>query len=256
MVTHQTLSSPRGTSLAYMHQPGEGAGVVFLPGFKSDMQGSKAEALAAHCAQANIPFTRFDYFAHGASEGDFLEFTISHALEDTLTILDEVAKGPQVLIGSSMGGWVMLLAALARKEQVKALVGVAPAPDFTERLMYAQFTPEMRQELEREEVVYVPSEYGYDDYPITQALIADGRSHQLLEHPIPLDIPVALLHGQQDPDVPWELSLEIAQALTSAQVKLCFVKDGDHRLSRPEDIAQLMHITEYIRNLTSDALAL
>ena len=252
----KTLTSSHGTKLAYSHQKGEGPGIIFLPGFKSDMEGSKAEALAEHCAQEGIQFTRFDYFAHGKSEGDFLDYTMSHALADTLSILDEVAAGTQILVGSSMGGWVMLLAALARKERVGGIIGIAPAPDFTERLMYAEFTPEMREELEREGVVYVPSDYGYDDYAITQKLIEDGRQHLLMDHPIPLEIPVALLHGQKDEDVPWELSMEIAQRINSPQVKLQLVKDGDHRLSRPEDIVMLIQTTKLIRDLTSGALAL
>jgi pimeloyl-ACP methyl ester carboxylesterase len=248
------LQTSRGSRIAYQRQMGEGAGVLFLSGFKSDMQGSKAEALAAHCQQKHIPFTRFDYFAHGQSEGDFLHFSISKALEDTLDILDFLAPEPQILVGSSMGGWLMLLAALERKQQVKALIGIAAAPDFTERLMYSQFTPEMRATLEDEGVVYVPSDYGFEDYPISKLLIEDGRQHQLLNHPIPLEIPVALLHGQCDPDVPWEYAHHISNAMTGGQVSMHTIKDGDHRLSRPQDISLLLHTLEHIRHLTDDAM--
>lgn len=248
------FQTKRGTNIAYRKQQGEGAGVVFLSGFKSDMEGTKAEALAAFCTEKNIPFTRFDYFAHGQTGGDFLHFSISHALDDTLDILDNIATGPQILVGSSMGGWLMLLAALQRREQVRGLIGIAAAPDFTEELMFAQFSPEMRATLEEDGVVYVPSDYGYEDYPITKLLIEDGRAHLLLDDSIPLEMPIALLHGQRDADVPWEFALRITQCTTGEQVSVHLVKDGDHRLSRPEDISLLIHTLMHMRGLTEGAV--
>ena len=247
---YASLNTPRGYALTYHHQQGEGLGVLFLCGFKSDMEGSKALALGEFCAREHMPFTRFDYFAHGKTGGDFLDFTLSTALADTLDVLDHLAS-PQILIGSSMGGWVNLLAARERKAQVKGLLGIASAPAFTERLIYTQLSAAQRTALHEEGVIYQPSDYGYDDYAITEKLILDGRSHLLLDGPIAIDCPVALLHGQRDLDVPWEISLELAARLTSHEVEITLVKDGDHRLSRPQDIALLTQTLARLRDLTS-----
>jgi pimeloyl-ACP methyl ester carboxylesterase len=227
-------------SIAYLHQMGTGPGVVFLPGFRSDMMGSKAAAVASWCASQGIACTRFDYRAHGQSEGDFRDYTIGGGLEDTLTILDNIATGPQILIGSSMGGWIAMLAALQRKEQVAAILGIAAAPDFTERGIWARMTPVQREMMERDGEVKEHSEFWGDDNIYTRKLIDDGREQLLLEDVIPITMPVRLLQGMQDDSVPWETAMELVDKLGGEDVQLQLVKDGDHRLYRPEDLTLMI----------------
>jgi pimeloyl-ACP methyl ester carboxylesterase len=181
---------------------------------------------------------RFDYSGHGASGGRFEDGTIGRWTQDALLMIDRLSSGPLLLVGSSMGGWIALLAALARSDRIAGLIGIAAAPDFTETLMWQAMTFEERATLQRDGVLHVPSQYG-EPYPITRALIEDGRDHLLLTGPIALDRPVRLLHGQGDPDVPWETSLRIAERLTGSDVQVILVKDGDHRLSRPQDLELL-----------------
>jgi pimeloyl-ACP methyl ester carboxylesterase len=227
-----------GVELASARQDGASPIVVFLPGFRSDMTGDKATALAAFCAARGQAMLRFDYSGHGASGGRFEDGTIGGWTEDALTLIDQQTDGPLVLVGSSMGCWIALLAAIARPQRVVALIGIAAAPDFTEALMWDAMTVEERATIMRDGVLHVPSQYG-DPYPITRALIEDGRTRLLLNDPIAIECPVRLLHGQQDPDVPWEMALRIAEQLTSQDVRVTFVKDGDHRLSRLQDLALL-----------------
>lgn len=240
------LTTPSGHAIAYQHQLGEGRGVLFCGGYRSDMNSTKGTALAEFCREQHIPFLRFDYFGHGHTDGDFIDFTIGAALADTLAVLDELAPKEITIIGSSMGGWIALLAALARPQQVKALIGIASAPDFSDRLMYQQLPPAMRATLEQEGVIYVPSDFS-EDYPLTMKFITEARQHLLLDHPIPLSIPIHLLHGQDDADVPWQMSLEIAEKLTGDDVTTTLIKDGDHRLSRPQDLALLMEAVKKLR---------
>ena len=227
--------SQSGYDIAYQRHEGEGVGVVFIHGFRSDMEGSKAVELHQLCAAHNIPFTRFDIFAHGVTGGDFLDYTIGHGVRDTLEILDHVATGDQILVGSSMGGWIMLCAALERKHQVRGLIGIAAAPDFTERFP-AKMTPEERKTIAEEGVIWRHSPYWGKSVPTTKNLLEEGRNHLVLDHPIPLDIPIHLLHGQRDTDVPWQLSMQISETVTSSDVEISLIKDGDHRLSRPQDM--------------------
>jgi pimeloyl-ACP methyl ester carboxylesterase len=227
-----------GVELASARQDGASPIVVFLPGFRSDMTGDKATALAAFCAARGQAMLRFDYSGHGASGGRFEDGTIGGWTEDALALIDQQTDGPLVLVGSSMGGWIALLAAIARPQRVVALIGIAAAPDFTEALMWDAMTVEERATIMRDGVLHVPSEYG-NPYPITRALIEDGRTRLLLNDPIAIECPVRLLHGLQDPDVPWEMALRIAEQLTSQDVRVTFVKDGDHRLSRLQDLALL-----------------
>lgn len=236
-----------GHRIAYQHQPGESPGVMFCCGFRSDMESTKATELANWCATQGIAFTRFDYFGHGKSEGDFKEFTIGTAIADTLEVLDHIAVGDQILVGSSMGGWAALHAALERKSQVRGVVGVAAAPDFTERLMFPRMTPEQRQTLEEEGQIWAHSDYFNNDYPITRHLIHEARAHLMLEDVIALSIPIHLLHGQEDADVPWETALHIAERVLSEEVVVTLIKDGDHRLNRPNDLAQLISAVERMR---------
>jgi len=231
-----TLDRGDGVRLAWRRLRGRGPGVVFLGGFNSDMTGTKAEFLAGWCEARGTPFLRFDYSGHGASGGRFEEGTIGRWTEDAATVLAALTEGPQVLVGSSMGGWIALL--LARRMPVRALLGIAPAPDFTEDLIWARLPPEQRAAIEREGVWMRPSAYG-PPHPITRALIEEGRRHLLLRGPLALAAPLRILQGQEDPDVPWQHALRLAAAVTGGDVRVHLIKDGDHRLSRPEDLALL-----------------
>jgi pimeloyl-ACP methyl ester carboxylesterase len=231
--------------LAYARLPGAGPGIVFLPGFRSDMGGTKAIALRDACAERGRAFLRFDYCGHGGSEGRFEDGTIGQWAEDALAVFDALTDGPQVLVGSSMGGWIATLLAVRRPERIAALVGLAPAPDFTEALMWPAFTPAQREAVMRDGVLHLPSQYG-DPTPITRALIEDGKRHLLLEEPIPLRCPVRILQGMADPDVPWRHALRLVEALESADVRLHLIKDGDHRLSRPEDLRLLVETLDQL----------
>ncbi len=230
-----------GVELAWMREDGSSPTVVFLPGFRSDMTGEKASALATFCAARGQAMLRFDYSGHGASGGQFENGTIGRWRDDALAMIDRQTTGPLLLVGSSMGGWIGLLAALARPDRVAGLIGIAAAPDFTEVLAWQAMSEEDRATLLRDGVLRVPSRYG-EPYPITQALIQDGRNHLLLNKPIALDCPVRLLHGQCDPDVPWQTSLRVAERLIGQDVQVILVKDGDHRLSRPADLALLWRV--------------
>jgi pimeloyl-ACP methyl ester carboxylesterase len=214
-------------------------GIVFLGGFVSDMTGSKALALEAHARARGQAFLRFDYQGHGASSGRFEDGTIGHWAEDALAVLDGLSEGPQILVGSSMGGWIMLLTALARPERIAGLVGIAAAPDFTETLLWDEFGPEIRATLERDGVYYQASDYDEATYAITRRLIEEARGHLLMKGPIPISCPVRLIHGTADTDVPHALSLELMERLESGDVEVTLVKGGGHRLSEPEDLARL-----------------
>jgi len=240
----QTLARSGGEAIAYRRRPGPSPGVVFLGGFMSDMTGTKAEALDRFCAKRGQAFLRFDYFGHGASSGAFKDATVGHWKDDALAVLDQLTEGPQVLVGSSIGGWIMLLTALARPQRVKALVGIAAAPDATEDLMWAELSEEQRAAMLRDGFLRLPSDYSPEGYVYTRALIEEGRHHLVMRAPIPLTCPVRLLHGMLDPDVPWRTSLALAEKLESRDVAVTLVKDGDHRLSTDENLALLMHTLE------------
>jgi pimeloyl-ACP methyl ester carboxylesterase len=248
MNLQQLPASSGPYSIAYRHQKGVGPGIIFCSGFRSDMTSTKATAIAEWCRQNSAPFTRFDYFAHGATGGEFTEFTIGKAVSDTFDVLDQVTQGDQIIIGSSMGAWIALGAALERRSKIRGLIGIAPAPDFTERLMFAKMTPEQRKELEEEGQIWVPSEYSVTEYPITHHFIHEARQHLLLDDVIGLDMPIHLLHGQEDADVPWETSLQLADKIMSDDVTITLIKDGDHRLNRPADLALLTDAIARMRN--------
>ncbi|RVT91832.1 alpha/beta hydrolase [Rhodovarius crocodyli] len=227
-----------GTPIAYRRVAGKGPGILFLGGFKSDMAGTKAEALAAFAIRTGRAFCRFDYAGHGESGGKFEEGCISRWAGDALMVLDTLTEGPQILVGSSMGGWIACLLAKARPERIHALVGIAPAPDFTEDLMWAQFPPEIRTTIAREGVWYRPSEYG-DAYAITRQLIEDGRKNLVMKEALEAPFPVRILQGMADLDVPWRHAVRLAEHITGEDVRLTLIKHGDHRLSRPQDLALL-----------------
>ena len=242
--TAASLARPDGAAIAYRRTDGRAPGIVFLGGFRSDMSGTKALFLEDYCRRRGRAYVRFDYFGHGQSSGDFARGTIGRWREDAIAVLDSLTEGPQILVGSSMGGWIMLLAALARPERVAALVGIAAAPDFTAELLPNRLTAEQRREIEEKGAVTLPSDYDPAGYLYTRALIEDGNKHLLLGAPIPLDVPVRLLHGLADTSVPWQLSLRLAERLTSQNVEVTLVKDGDHRLSTEPDLARLARILD------------
>jgi pimeloyl-ACP methyl ester carboxylesterase len=233
------LARPGGATIAYHRLAGRVPGIVFLGGFRSDMTGSKALFLEDYCRRRGRAYVRFDYFGHGASSGDFALGTIGRWREDAIAVIDSLTAGPQILVGSSMGVWIMLLAALARPGRVAALVGIAGAPDFTEELLWPRLTPAQREAIIEHGSVVLPSVFDPAGYLYTRALVEDGTRHLLLRKPIALDMPVLLLHGLADGSVPWQLSLRLAERLESRDVAVTLVKDGEHRLSTPADLARL-----------------
>ena len=226
-------------SLAYEQIAGRTPGVLFCGGFMSDMSGSKATALASHCRQQGRAFVRFDYSGHGASGGRFADGCIGDWLGDALAVLDELTTGPQVVVGSSMGGWISLLLALARAQRVHALALLAPAPDFTRAIWDDELSPAEREHLQQNGHIERPSEYSEQPYLITRRLIEDGRRHLLLGAPIGIACPVRILHGMQDSDVPWQRSITLGERLQGDDVVLTLLKHGDHRLSNPDDLLRL-----------------
>ncbi len=230
------LPRPDGSHIAYHATRGANPGVVFLGGFMSNMNGTKAIALEAWCRRHNRAFVRFDYFGHGDSSGRFCQATIGRWKEDSIAVIDKVTQGPQILVGSSMGGWIMLLAALARPHRIAGLIGIASAADLTEELLWKRFDESTRRQLREQRLIRLPSDYQDGPYEISLEFIEEGRHHLILDNPIPLHCPVRLLHGMRDADVPWKLSTRIASKLASRDVRVTLVKDGDHRLSRDEDL--------------------
>jgi pimeloyl-ACP methyl ester carboxylesterase len=232
-------------SIAVRARPGGAPGLFWLGGFHSDMQGTKAIALDAWAAEHHRACVRFDYSGHGESGGDFIEGTIGRWLEESVAVFEQFCAGPQVVIGSSMGGWMALLLAreIANRAECRAslagLVLIAPAPDFTEQLIWNGFSPEIQQEIQTKGVWLRPSQYG-DPHPITRALIEEGRNHLVLGSAIKVGCPVRILQGAQDPDVPWRHAFALTQRLPSDDVVLTMIQDGDHRLSRPQDIARII----------------
>jgi pimeloyl-ACP methyl ester carboxylesterase len=238
------LARADAPSIAYHYTEGRSPTIAFLGGFRSDMTGQKALALEEFSRAKGLSFLRFDYTGQGQSQGDFLDGTIESWRRDSLDALDRLTRGPLILVGSSMGGWMMLLAALARRERVVGLVGIAAAPDFTEELMWPNMAPAVRAAMMDKGVIYRPTAYSNDPYPITRGLIETGRRHLLLDKPIPLTCPVRLVHGMKDPDVPWQTATRLAEKLESTDVAITLIKDGGHRLSEPGEIACIVAATE------------
>jgi pimeloyl-ACP methyl ester carboxylesterase len=227
-----------GVELAWARLPGRGPTIVFLPGYNSDMAGAKATALRDVAAASGRAMLRFDYSGHGESGGAFADGTIGRWAADARLVIERQTSGLLLLVGSSMGGWIALLLARAMPDRVIGLVGIAAAPDFTESMMWDSMLPAERATLLVQGYIDVPSDYG-DPYRVTLGLIEDGRKHLLLGAPIPITCKVRLLQGQNDPDVPWETVIRLAAALASTDVEVRLIKDGDHRLSRPSDLAIL-----------------
>ena len=229
--------------LAWRRVEGRAPTVLWLGGFRSDMTGTKAQALDDWARRGGGAFLRFDYAGHGESSGDFADGTIGRWRDDALAVIDTLTEGPLVLVGSSMGGWIALLAALARPERVAGLVLIAPAVDFTEALLWPALSQAARAAVERDGRWMAPSEYG-EPTPFTRALFEDGRRWSLLPGPIPISAPVRILQGGRDPDVPWTHALKLVDALAGPDVAFTLVKDGDHRLSRPQDLQRLVAAVE------------
>ena len=238
----QTLALQNRT-LAYRHDGAEQANLerpnlMFLPGFFSDMTGSKASFLAQRCMADGRSLMRFDYRGHGQSSGKFIDGCIGDWLDDAIAVLDTLTTGKLILVGSSMGGWIMLLLALARPDRVAGLVGIAAAPDFTQDLVWELLSPQQRTEMQTNGVLFEPSEYGAS-VPYTLKLVEEGRAHLLLRAPIPITCPVRLIQGKMDKDVPWQTAQRLQEKLQSKDVRISYVGDGEHRLSRDADLELL-----------------
>ncbi|MBX9711697.1 MAG: alpha/beta hydrolase [Xanthobacteraceae bacterium] len=246
------VETPNGKRrIAVRKRDGALPGLFWLGGFKSDMKGTKAAALDAFAAEKKRACVRFDYSGHGESDGDFADGTIGQWHEESLAVFDAFCEGPQVAIGSSMGGWMALLLARAlakrrgqsHRASLAGLVLIAPAPDFTEELMWKAFPQDIRDQIEKDGAWYRPSDYG-EPYPITRKLIEEGRNHLLLGGPLDVGCSVRILQGAQDPDVPWQHAFALTHCLPSDDVVLTLIQDGDHRLSRPQDIARMLAAVE------------
>jgi pimeloyl-ACP methyl ester carboxylesterase len=229
-----------GDSLAFERQDGAAPTFVWLSGFRSDMSGTKAQALADWAKARGQGFVRFDYSGHGQSSGRYEEHGIGRWLSEALAVIDAQTKGPVALVGSSMGGWIALLAAQARPERVKALLLIAPAADFVEKLMWPSFSDEQKAEIAVIGRVELPSEYDPVPTVITRHLIEDGLQHNVMGAPIRFDGRVHILQGGQDPDVPAEHARALADLIEATELRFERIEDGDHRLSRPQDIARLI----------------
>lgn len=254
---HETKS---GASIAYVSTRRKGpsyssSGLFWLGGFKSSMEGSKATALSRWARAKHRECVRFDYSGHGASPGELEEGTISKWLGEATEIFDEITTGPQILIGSSMGGWLALL--LLRQHlamhgagncRIRGMILIAPATDMTEELMWACFSDEVREEILSQGVHFRPSAYGEDPYPITRDLIEDGRNNLLLDRQTEVPCPVHILQGLEDPDVPWAHAARTAKALNGEDIAVTMIRNGDHRLSRDEDVLRLVHLVEAMIN--------
>jgi len=241
------LKTSDGHEVAVKARPGTGAGpgLIWLGGFNSAMDGTKAEALDRWASQTGLAFLRFDYSGHGLSPGRLEDGSIGRWLDEALCVLARHALGPQILIGSSMGGWIALLMtrallAAGKAGDIRALVLIAPAVDMTEALMWQRFSDDIRREITETGIYLRPSRYDDGPYPISRTLIEEGRNHLLLGSRFNPGCPVRILHGIEDPDVPFEHSHKVIEMLDTADIRLIAVKDGDHRLSRPQDIALLI----------------
>jgi pimeloyl-ACP methyl ester carboxylesterase len=230
--------------LAVQRCTGTGPGLVFLPGYRSDLTGAKAQYLFAAARQAGRAALLLDYRGHGRSEGRFEDGTIGAWTQDAIDVFDALTAGPQIVVGSSMGGWIACLLARARPERVAALVGIAAAPDFTERLLRPLLSPAQQAALASQGKFEVPSIYDPVPTVYTRALFEDGARHGVLDAPLPVAGKVRLLHGLADPDVPWRMSVDLAAHVTSPDARVILIKDGDHRLSRAQDLALLARTVE------------
>lgn len=254
-MTSESQNAPRylmrkdGTRLAYHYIPGKTPGVIFCAGLMSDMEGGKALALEAWARQTGHQFTRFDYRGHGKSDRKFEEGCIGLWHDDALAILDQVSQGVQIVVGSSMGGWIACLLAKKRPERFCGLVGIAAAPDFTERLWQDDLSEDQRKTVKESGFVAIPSDYGPDPYIFTQTLFEDGLENRVLKSTLFVDFPVRLIQGLEDADVPWQTAITLAKHFYDSgtkDIESVLIPGGDHRLSEDSDLARLIHIVEEI----------
>ena len=241
----QHLTRPDGETLAYKQVPGDGPTIVWIGGFRSDMEGTKALALEAAARERGWAFLRYDHFAHGQSSGDWRQATVGRWREDAVALIDSL-NGPAILVGSSMGGWIALLAALARPEAVAGLVLINPAQDFTETLMWPGLADHERQAILRDGETVVVEE-GLGSYVLTHAMFEEARDWLLLGAPIPIKATTHILQGRADATVPWRHSMALVEAMTGGDVLLDLVEGGDHRLSQPADLTRLINAVEAMR---------
>jgi pimeloyl-ACP methyl ester carboxylesterase len=243
---HSILQLPDNNYIAYRKTEGKKNKpmVIFLGGFMSDMTGDKATALEKFCLEKGYGFIRFDYIGHGQSSGEFTDGTIGIWRENVLSVIDELTSDPLVLIGSSMGGWLMLLAALERPKHIKGLIGIASAPDFTENLIWEKMSDEIKAELKATGIHRLKSEYGESPYPITLNLIEEARNHLVLHDKININCPVRLIHGMEDEDVPSSLSVKLGEQLTTENMCVHLIAKGNHRMSTPENIQMICNTLE------------
>lgn len=241
------LTRPDGERLAWRRVAGEGPTVIWVGGFRSDMTGTKAEALAGAAATGGWDFLRYDHFAHGVSSGDWRKATVGRWREDLIAVLDDLVDGPAVLVGSSMGGWVALLAALARPDRVASLVLIAPAPDFTERLMWPSLSDATRKAIVRDGEAMVADHDDLPPYPLTRAFFDEARAWTVMEGSVDVAAPVRVLQGMEDESVPWRHVVELVERLEGPKAELTLVKGGDHRLSTPRDLMRLVATVEAAR---------
>lgn len=245
-MTFQTLNGSDGTQIAYHHYVGENKGltpILFCGGYMSDMEGSKATWLEKECRKDGRGYIRFDYLGHGQSSGKFTDGTIGKWAQNAIDMLDQLATEKHIVIGSSMGGWIMLLTALARPDKVSAIIGIAAAPDFTEKMYHYELNDQQRQEIQDNGITYLPSEYE-NPYEVTRDLIEDGRENLLLTGSIDIQCPIRLFHGKADTVVPWQVAEEIKEKVNSNDVTCHYVDDGGHGMSRPEDLKILKSLIE------------
>ncbi|XP_029434791.1 mycophenolic acid acyl-glucuronide esterase, mitochondrial isoform X1 [Rhinatrema bivittatum] len=248
----QYLSRPDLPKLAYQKLKGKNPGVLFLPGYASDMNAQKATALEDFCKSLGHSFVSFDYTGCGSSEGEFKEQTVGKMKKDVLSVLDDVCDGPQILVGSSIGGWLMLLAAIARPDKIAALVGVAAATDHLVT-SFNQLPVEVKKEIEEKGEWKLPSKQATDGfYNLPYNVVKEAETHCLLGSPIPITCPLRLIHGMKDEDVPWHISMQIADRVLGVDVDVILRKHGQHRMSEKDDIKLLVYtIDDLIDKLTT-----
>lgn len=239
------LDGPRGR-IAFRRRMGDGPGIVWLGGFRSDMLGAKAAFVDAWAKDRDRAFLRFDYSGHGESDGEFEDGSIGEWFEDALAAFDALTTGPQILVGSSMGAWIATLLARARADSIAGVIFIAPAPDFTERLMWPAFSDAQRETIMREGRLEQPSDYSDAPDVFTRKLIEDGRRHLVMSEPVPIHAPVRILQGMQDDAVPWRHALDFAELIAGDDVDIMLKKSGDHRLSEPDDLARLQWALEQL----------
>ena len=246
------LTRDNGATIAYRGHPGKNPGVLFVHGLRSDMNGTKALALEAACRAEGRAFLCFDLSGHGRSSGDFIDFGISDWRADLVLVLDRLTSGPQILVGSSLGGWLMLLAALERPRRVAALLGLAAAPDFTEDLVARRLSAAQARHLSEQGEIEIEDCYGGAPYALSRQLIEDGRNNLVLPDKIALSCPVILLQGQADPDVPWSTALRLAQQLQSPDVRVVLLKSAGHRLSEPSALRLMLSSLQDLITLSAE----